>query len=156
MKPKYYIFFFIFIASSVLAQNKNNYQVECVSIENDNYVTIKIWNTKYGKKYSQDDARKDAVHAILFSGVPYKNGCIAQKPILSTPEAAENFEKIQKDFFKKNCVWAKYTRSSETENTLPALIGDKKWKVYKVYVAKNLLRKDLEDQKIIKSLNSGF
>ncbi len=138
------------------AQKQFAYQVECVSVENNGYVTIKIWNTKLGKKYSQEQARKDAIDAVLFSGIPSNNGCIAQKPILSTPESIENFKKIEKDFFAKNGNWSNYTREATIENALPENIGDKSWKVYKVSVSKDLLRKYLEEQKIIKSLNSGF
>jgi len=58
------------------AQKQFAYQVECISVENSGSVSVKIWNTKKGKKYSQLQARKDAVHAILFSGVPGSNGCV--------------------------------------------------------------------------------
>lgn len=143
-------------SSYSFSQNKNSYQVECVSVSNDGYVTIKIWNTKKGKCYSFKHARKDAIHAILYSGIPDNNGCTVQKPILANPEDQTNFQKIEKDFFSKKGTWANYTRASETETTLPASLGNKKWKVYQISVAKNLLRKYLEDQKIIKSLNSGF
>ena len=138
------------------AQKQFAYQVECVSVENDGSVTIKIWNTKLGKKYTQEQSRKDAIDAILFSGVPGNNGCIAQKPIISTSEATDNFNKIEKEFYAKNGNWADYTREATIETTIPESIGDKSIKVYRVSVAKNLLRKYLEDKKIIKSLNSGF
>lgn len=126
-----------------------SYQIECISIENDGYITLKIWNSKQGKNYKSEQARKNAVHAILFSGVPPStNSCITQKPMLADLKAQKNFERIEKDFFGKNGAWSKYTRMSETQNALH--------KVYQVTIAKNLLRKDLEDQKIIKPLNSGF
>ena len=47
------------------ASNNRNYQTECVTIETDGYVTIKIWDTKKGAKYKPEQARKDAVHAII-------------------------------------------------------------------------------------------
>ena len=49
-----------------------------------------------------------------------------------------------------------FTRSSDTETALPASLGVKNWKVYRVSVSKNELRKYLEEQKIIKSLTNGF
>ena len=146
----------IMFTGFAFAQKQFAYQVECVSVENDGYVTIKIWNTKLIQKYTQEQARKDAIHAILFSGVPSNNGCITQKPILTTTEAVENFKKIEKKFFSKNGNWTNYTREATVETILPEIIGDKNMKVYRVSVAKTLLRKYLEDQKIIKSLNSGF
>ncbi len=140
----------------VLAQNKDPFQIECVTVESNNSITIKIWNTKSGKKYKQEQARKDAIIAVLFSGVPGNNGCVMQKPILSTQEEKENFKKIEKTFFSKKGSWSNYTREATTENTLPESIGEKSWKVYIVSVSKDILRRYLEEKKIIKTLNTGF
>jgi hypothetical protein len=151
---------FIFIVLGLIFQsfnlNNNSYQIECMSVENDGYITLKIWDSKQGKNYKSEQARKDAVHAILFSGVPPTNSCTTQKPILTDSESQRNFEKIQSEFFGKKGAWSKYTRMAETQDALPENIDKNKWKVYQVSVAKNLLQKDLQDQKIIKPLNSGF
>lgn len=149
---------FVLFGLSLQSFSSNNifYQIECISIENDGYITLKIWNSKQGKNYKYEQARKDAIHAILFSGISSDNSCTTQKPILTDSESQKNFEKIQNDFFSRDGAWSKYTRMAETQDAVPQSIGKKDWKVYKVTVAKNLLRKDLEDKKIIKPLNSGF
>ena len=137
-------------------KSTNGFQTECVSLETDGYVSIKIWDTKKGARYNAEQARKDAIHAILFSGISGGNGCATQPPILNKTEEQENFKSIQKSFFSKQGKWTMFTRSSTTETTLPANIGAKNWKVYQVSVSKNELRKYLEEQKIIKSLTNGF
>lgn len=134
----------------------NQYQTECINLDADGYVTMKIWDTKKGIKYKPEQARKDAIHAILFSGVTGGAGCTTQPPILNTSEEQNNFKAIEKSFFAKNGKWAAYTRNSTTETTLPVSLGEKNWKVYQVSVSKNELRNFLEEQKIIKSLNQGF
>ena len=136
--------------------NNRTYQTECVTLETDGYVTIKIWDTEKGAKYNSEQARKDAVHAILFSGISGGSGCATQPPILNKQEEQENFKPIEKSFFAKNGKWSIFTRSAATETTLPANLGIKKWKVYQVSISKNELRKYLEEQKIIKSLTNGF
>ena len=150
----------IIVMSSLMllsfASNNRNYQTECVTIETDGYVTIKIWDTKKGAKYKQEQARKDAIHAILFSGISGGNGCATQPPILNKTEELENFKTIEESFFAKKGKWSMFTRSSATESTLPANLGIKNWKVYQVSISKNELRKYLEEQKIIKSLTNGF
>jgi len=88
--------------------------------------------------------------------MPGNNGCVAQKPLLSTPESIEAFNKIENEFFTKNGIWSNYSREATISNTLPERIGDKSWKVYQISVSKDLLRKYLEEQKINRSLNSGF
>jgi hypothetical protein len=139
-----------------LAINNQSYQTECVTIEIDGYVTIKIWNIKKGAAYKPEDARKDAIQAILYSGISGANGCQTQRPILNKTVEQDNFKKIEKTFFNKNGKWSIFTRSTATESTLPSSLGSKKWKVYQVSISKNELRKYLEEQKIIKSLNNGF
>jgi hypothetical protein len=136
--------------------NKRTYQTQCVTLESDGYVTIKIWDTKKGSKYKPEQSRKDALHAILYSGIAGGIGCATQPPILNKTEEQENFKSIEKSFFANKGKWSMFTRSSATETTLPANLGVKNWKVYQVSISKNELRKFLEDQKIIKSLNNGF
>jgi hypothetical protein len=144
-----------FIFSS-FKSNTNSYQTECVSLETDGYVTLKIWDTKAGKSYKPEQARKDAVHALLYSGIAGSNGCTTQGSLLNKTEELDKFKEIEKEFFSKNGKWTQYTRSSATETTLPKNIGEKNWKVFQVSVSKEALKKYLEEKYIIKSLNTGF
>ena len=138
------------------SKSSTTYQTECFSIQTDGYIIIKIWDTKAGKSYKPEQSRKDAVHALLFSGISGSKVCSTQEPLLKKTEDIENFQKIEKDFFSKNGKWVLYTRSSSTETTLPEGIGEKNWKVYQVAISRDALKKYLEEQKIIKSLNTGF
>ena len=70
------------------------YQTECISIETDGYVVIKIWDTKAGKHYKSEQSRKDAVHALLYSGISGNKGCTTQEPLLKKTADIENFQKI--------------------------------------------------------------
>ena len=140
---------------SFTAKNRN-YQTECVSLETDGYVAIKIWDTRKGAKYKPEQARKDAIHAVLYSGISGSNGCSTQPPVLNNTDNKEQFRNIEKSFFAKKGKWSMFTRSSAILMTMPGSIGQKKWKVYQVSISKNQLRKYLEEQKIIKSLNNGF
>lgn len=150
----------IIVMSSLMllsfASNNRNYQTECVTIETDGYVTIKIWDTKKGAKYKPEQARKDAIHAILYSGVSGSSGCSTQPPILNKTEEQVNFKSIEKSFFAKKGKWSMFARSSAAETTLPAKLGVNNWKVYQVSISKKELRKYLEEQKIIKTLTNGF
>jgi hypothetical protein len=144
------------IALASFTSNKRTYQTECISIQSDGSVAFKIWDTKKGDKYTPEQSRKDALHAILYSGIIGGAGCSTQPPILDETEEQENFKTIEKSFFSKTGKWSMFTRNSSTQTTLPSSIGDENWKVYQVSVSKNELRKYLEEQKIIKPLNNGF
>ena len=146
----------IFIICCSFYSNKNTYQTECVSLDTDGYYTIKIWDTKKGDNYRSEDARKDAIHAFLYSGIAGANGCSSQKPILDKLEEQNNFKMIEKDFFAKKGKWSAFTRSSTREISMPLSFGQKECKVYQVSISKNALRQYLEEMKIIKSLNNQF
>jgi hypothetical protein len=146
----------IYLMLLSFATNSRTYQTECISLESDGYIAVKIWDTSKGAKYNTEQARKDAIHAILFSGISSGNGCSTQPPILNVSEEQNKFKNIEKSFFAKNGKWTMFTRSAATETTLPASLGAKNWKVYQVSISKNELRKYLEEQKIIKSLTNGF
>ena len=138
------------------ARTQSSYQYECVSVGNDGYVKIKIWNPQKGSNYKFDQSRKDAIYAVLFSGIPSNNGCILQKPLLQKQDEQERFKKLEKEFFKTNGIWTKFTNSALTESAIPENLGSKNWKVFQVSIAKDLLRKYLEENNIVKPLNEGF
>jgi len=144
------------VTETIYSQKQYAYQTECVSTSNEGYFTIKIWNTKKGKRYKNEQARKDAIHSVLFSGFMGSSNCTASNPLLKKDSEISNFKKIETSFFKKNGTWVKFVRMSETETTIPSTVGEKNWKIYYVVISKNLLRKYLTEHKIINSLNNGF
>ncbi len=132
------------------------YQTECVSLNTDAYVVIRIWNAKKGLKYKMSNARKEAIHAILYAGIAGGNGCSTQPALLNTPEDRTNFKAIEKRFFSKKGEWARFTRDATdnsfgTKNDISATC-----KIYQVSIGRKDLRRYLEENKIIKPLNSGF
>lgn len=144
------------ISFTAFIVNGKDYQTECVNTHIDGYTTFKIWNPKKGKRYKFANARKDAVHALLFSGVSGGNDCMTQRPILRSEDSMKKFEKIETTFFSRDGKWSAFTRSSATEKTVPTEIGKKNWKVYVVSVSKKELINYLEGENIIKSLANGF
>jgi len=157
MKKSLLFLILVVLTTSIsFAKNKRAYQVECVSLETDSYVTIKIWDTKKESKYKPEQAIQDAFHALLYSGIAGTNGCETQPPLLNKLEEQENFKSIEKNFFAKKGKWSMFIRSSTILTTMPESIGQKNWKVYQVSISKNELRKYLEEHKIIKSLSNGF
>jgi len=150
------IFCLTFFLATAVSQKQYAYLIECVSVETSGTSIIKIWNSKKGKKYSVLQARKDAIYAVLYHGVPGNNGCIAQKPLLSSAESIESFNRIKNRFFANEGIWYHYANEATIINSLPELIKENDWKIYQVSISKDLLRKYLEEQKIINSLNSGF
>lgn len=125
---------------------KELYQINCVSIENEGYVKLKITNLIKPLAYQIESANKDAIKAILYSGYT-STQCQTQKPLLSQPTDLENFKKMESNFFSKNGVWKTFVRNASNEENTTG---------FEVMINKDQLRKYLEENKVIKSLNNGF
>jgi len=132
---------------------KELYNIECVSIENEGYVKLKMGNYVKPTEFNFESACKDAIKAVLYSGYSSTN-CQTQKPILKESTDIENFKKIEGDFFSTDGKWKTFVRNSLDTNNIKT--GKTENKEFVIMVNKDQLRKYLEEQKIIKSLNTGF
>jgi hypothetical protein len=132
---------------------KELYSLECISIENEGYVKLKIGNYVKPNEFNIESAGKNAIKAVLYSGYS-STKCQTQKPILKQSSEIENFKKIEHIFFSANGKWKTFVRNSLDSNNLET--DNKVNKEFVIMVSKDQLRKYLEEQKIIKSLNTGF
>jgi hypothetical protein len=130
------------------------FQTECVSQNVDGYIVLKIWNPSKCKSYKLKQAQKDGIYAVLFNGISGMNGCQTLQPILNSEVEINKFKSIEKLFFAKNGEWTHYLTNNMLEKV--ELKNNKKVRVYELSIAKDNLRKYLENNKIINNLNSGF
>ena len=152
MKKSFLTLISLFLLISCGAK-KELYNIECISIENEDYVKLKVLNYKNPTDFNVESASKDAIKAILYSGYS-STKCQTQKPILKESADIDNFKKIESNFFSKNGKWKTFVRNSfDVDNIKTEKITIKE---FEIMVNKDLLRKYLEEQKIIKSLNTGF
>jgi hypothetical protein len=125
---------------------KELYQINCVSIENEGYVKLKITNLINPLEYQIESANKDAIKAILYSGYT-STQCQTQKALLRQPRDIENFKKIESNFFSNKGVWKTFVRNATNEQNTTG---------FEIMINKDQLRNYLEEKQIIKSLNNGF
>ena len=152
MKITYLTIIMSFFFFPAIAQ-KEFYNIECISVENEGFVKLKLINYIKPTKFKLEEASKDAIKALLYSGYSSTN-CPTQKPLLKEIADIDNFKKIEKNFFSKNGKWKTFVRNSlDIDNIKTEKITIKE---FEIMLNKELLRKYLEEQKIIKSLNTGF
>jgi hypothetical protein len=132
---------------------KELYNIECISIENEGYVKLKMGNYVKPTEFNIESACKDAIKAVLYSGYSSTN-CPTQKPLLKESADIDNFKKIESDFFSSKGKWKTFIRNSLDIDNVKT--EKKTIKEFNIMVNKDQLRKYLEEQKIIKSLNTGF
>ncbi len=173
MNLKLFIFivlglFTIGLSFSVFAQAKKKanrdteawrYEIEGVGEGKSGTYLIKVWS--YSKKpvIAIEQAKKNAIHGIIFRGYA-GNGRIESQSALA---ANANLEQEKSDFFEPFFSdGGKYMKFISTTND-GAIAAEDIMKIGKEYkigvvvsVQKDNLRKDLEQAGIIKSLNAGF
>jgi hypothetical protein len=125
----------------------SSFEVLCKAITGNGITQLQLSNSQLGSKYKEEMAKKDALKAILYSGV---NGCGRLNALLRDSESLSQFKKIEKSFFSKKGEWLKYTRQDPGNNAGQS-IGQ-----YIIVVDVPMLRRDLESKNIIKALNHGF
>lgn len=144
-----------------LFDNWNNYEVETVKVGQDGTKLLKVWG--FGKKVDRavTQAKKNAVHACIFRGIPGNSaGHAAGTPaICKDPNALENNLDYFYDFFETGSTYIQFVNL--TTDGMPSgqdrreVKGGYKVAIYVQVMYDNLKRK-LEADGIVKSLNSGF
>jgi hypothetical protein len=139
-----FIILCVFILTSF---RPTNFEVLCKAITGNGITHLQLTNSQLGPKYQEQVAKRDALKAILYSGV---NGCGQINALLIDAESIKQFKRIEKSFFSKKGEWLKYTRQDPGNNAGQS-IGQ-----YIIVVDVPMLRRDLESKNIIKALNHGF
>ena len=136
------------------------YEIECAGIGSDGTYLVKVWSYSKKPSIAITQAKKNAVHGIIFKGFAGGGqGCVPQKPLANNPnlemEKADFFE----PFFEEGGKYMKFV----TESSAGMVGAEDRLKVGKEYkvgvivsVSKDLLRQDLEAAGIVRGLNSGF
>jgi hypothetical protein len=135
------------------------YEIEVVQTGTQGTYLIKVWSYSKKADVAIEQAKKNAVHGVIFKGFAGKPSVQGQKALASDV----NLEVERADFFKPFFEdGGKYMKFVSTSNDGAVAAGDrmKVGKEYKVGVVLSVnvaaLRKDLEAAGIIKALGAGF
>lgn len=136
------------------------YEVEAVGTGTQGTYQIKVWTYSKNQETAIEQAKKNAVHAIIFKGFPNNGRIQGQKPLARNPNLEQEKEEFFKEFFKDGGKFQKYVFLANNGAIAPGdriKISKKEYKIG-VVVSVNVagLRKDLEEAGIIKGLSSGF
>ena len=152
---------------SISAQNKKAdkdtrnwvYEIEPVGVGTQGSYLIKVWSYSKKPMVALEQAKKNAVHGIIFKGFTGIQGVPGQRPLTNNP----NLEVEQAEFFKNLFAeGGKYMKFVNITNDGSVAAEDrlKIGKEYKIGVVVSVnvagLRKDLEDAGMVRGLNSGF
>ena len=135
------------------------YEIEPVAIGTKGSNLIKVWS--YSKKavVATEQAKKNAVHGVVFRGFTGMNGVSKKPPLANSPNLEVEKKEFFDGFFADGGKYMKYV-SITNDGSIAAKDRLRVGKEYKigvtVSVAVDELRKDLEDAGIIRKLGAGF
>ena len=136
------------------------YEIEAVKEGTMNTYLIKVWSYSNNPEVAIEQAKKNAVHGIIFRGISGTGGVQSKPPLTSDT----NLEQEQAGFFDSYfSEGGKYMKFVNLTNDGSVAAGDRlkiDKNTYKIGVLVSVnvsaLRKDLEEAGIIRSLTSGF
>jgi len=138
---------------------KWRYEIEPVQTGSQGTYLIKVWSYSKKPNVAIEQAKKNAVHGIIFRGFTTR-GQVEGKPALTNnPNLEMEKQEFFDDFFADGGKYMKFV-SVTGDGSVAAEDRLKVGKEYKIGVVVSvnisLLRKDLETAGVIKSLGAGF
>jgi len=137
------------------------YEVQCVNVSSDGSYIIKIFSYSKNKNIAIEQSKKNAVHAVIFRGIPQNEvGCVRQPPLARHPNLKEINRDFFESFFSEDGSYKKFVTLT-TDGAIAAedrlKVGKKEYKIGLI-VSVDIagLRRQLEAAGIIKGLSSGF
>jgi hypothetical protein len=137
------------------------YEVQCEGVGNEGTKLIKVFSYSKKPDVAIEQAKKNAVHAMIFQGFNGNSGvgCPTQKPLTNNPGLEQEKKEFFDSFFADGGKYMKFV-SVSGDGSIAVEDRMKVGKEYKVgvivSVMYDLLRKDLEAAGIVRSLSSGF
>ncbi len=162
MKRIFFLIFTTILLASCSSASKLNranqpfaYEVESVGVGSDGTYAIRIWSFSKKPEITMVKPQQNAIHATLFRGIPAGGGAVAQPPIVPSDSGYDENSPFFQEFFKTD--YQRFVNSVARGSAQVVKCGRKEYKIgYVMSIAKDNLRKYLEDQGIIKSLSTGF
>lgn len=148
-------------SSQKLSKNvaPKEYQVETMGVGVEGTYLIKV--TDYFKTSDEkvyiDGLKKDAVHCVIYKGIPAGNGSMKQPALMNADTKIEGNEQALNDFFEQKQYLQFIGSVVNSSKSVTRLQGSNEYKIsLTMSVNKDDLRKYLTDNGIIKSLNFIF
>jgi len=136
-----------------------DYEVECMGVGSDGTQFLKVWS--YGRRVNRaiSQAKRNAVHAVIFRGITSgKPGCM-QRPLVTRPDTGQQHREFFEAFFREGGRYLNFvaiTSDGHIADEDRLRVG-RRFKVgVEVTVMHSALRKELEAANVIPRLGTGF
>lgn len=123
---------------------------ECLGVELDGSQTLRVYGEGKNKKDAVEQARKNAVYAVVFNGIKSGKGGCNTRPLMPMQNAHEKFEHYFNNFFRDGGEYANYVTKQDEKRWSKAKSTNKLYKSYTITV--RVLRGELKQRLIMDGL----
>jgi hypothetical protein len=152
--------------AQVFAKRKANkdtekwrYEVSCVDYASSTNVVIKVFSFSKKPKVAIEQAKKNAIHAVIFQGINTGN-CGTKNALITNPNTKDEKQEYFKDFFATGGKYMKFVTASNNGRVKPGDVSKISKKEYKigviVSVDRQALKKELEAAGILENIGNIF
>lgn len=96
-----------------LVLGAQSYQTECISVEQDGSQTLRVWGKGRNRVDAVEQAKKDAVYEILFTGVRKGNKGERLRPLVPEVNARERYRDYFDIFFMDRGEYLNYVSMAD-------------------------------------------
>lgn len=137
------------------ADQKWSYELESAGVGTDGTYAVKVWSYSRKPQISTEVSKVNAVHGVIFKGVPAGKGATVQPPLVPSADAGQQNAAFFDNFFAHD--YRQFINQVVPGSTQTLKTGKNEYKIgVIVSVAKDRLRSFLEQKGIIKGLSTGF
>lgn len=136
------------------------YEIESVEVGLQGTVVVKVWSYSSKPAIASSQARKNAVHGVVFKGLAAKDRIPAKKPLVPDLDAQDKYADFFDSFFADNGDFMRFVTLTNNGAVEAGDVMKVDKKTYKVGIVVTVnygeLRKALEEKGIVKKLSAGF
>ncbi len=85
-----------------------NYEVQCLGVNSDGSQTLISWGAGRSRSDAIEQAKINAVHAVLFDGIHAGNSKCDQRPLVNIPNAEEKYRDYFQSFLAEKGPYRDY------------------------------------------------
>lgn len=135
------------------------YELEVAGTGVEDTYLLKVWSYSKKPDVAIEQAKKNAVHGVIFKGFAGDQGILGKPPLTTNSNLEQEKDEFFKAFFADGGKYQKFVTLA-SDGAVAAEDRMKVGKQYKIGVLVSvnvtLLKKDLQDAGILKSLSAGF
>lgn len=91
----------------------SEFKTQCLGVSPSGIQMLRTWGTGMNKAKAIEEAKRNAVNAVIFDGIVDGNGECNKRPLVNVPNARERYEDYFNAFFREGGAYNKYVTLEE-------------------------------------------